>query len=302
MAPYLHYRERSGRQGGRLQPTFAPECAMKGLITRLGRAALLPVAAAILLATAAAAQEAEQVEITASFSQVRSEPDRKARAVGLVYGNDTVTVLAREGDWVRVQVSAALAGWVPRSAVESVAMVVDRDRPASDLVRVSLNRARGLRASGYSQEARDILMQLLREQRGTRTYYEAARYLNLFHRVGDLPAPDSDSGPVSEALLARAERNEGALLLAEGEARLEEERYFAAVQAYQYALQHAPQSEPARIGLREALETYMNSELQTARQEELGLAVATFRHYFPDAELPANVMARLRGEARPANG
>lgn len=58
----------------------------------------------------------DTVEIRKSWTQIRSAPSRNARAIALAFGNDTLSVVEKEGDWVQVRFGRNQKGWIPVEA------------------------------------------------------------------------------------------------------------------------------------------------------------------------------------------
>ena len=58
----------------------------------------------------------DTVEIRKSWTQIRSAPSRNARAIALAFGNDTLSVVEKEGDWVQVRFGRNQEGWIPVEA------------------------------------------------------------------------------------------------------------------------------------------------------------------------------------------
>jgi uncharacterized protein YgiM (DUF1202 family) len=60
----------------------------------------------------------EHIEIRKPWVQVRSKPSEQSAAIALAFGNDTLPVVEKQGDWVRVRLDKNRDGWVPVSATE----------------------------------------------------------------------------------------------------------------------------------------------------------------------------------------
>lgn len=58
----------------------------------------------------------DTVEIRKSWTQIRSAPSQNARAIALAFGNDTLSVVEKEGDWVQVRFGRNQKGWIPVEA------------------------------------------------------------------------------------------------------------------------------------------------------------------------------------------
>lgn len=56
-------------------------------------------------------------EVRRPWVQMRSAPNADANAIALAFGNDRLTVLDKQGDWVRVRLGRR-EGWIPVSAIQ----------------------------------------------------------------------------------------------------------------------------------------------------------------------------------------
>lgn len=56
-------------------------------------------------------------EVRRPWVQVRSAPNADANAIALAFGNDRLTVVDKQGDWVRVRLGRR-EGWIPASAIQ----------------------------------------------------------------------------------------------------------------------------------------------------------------------------------------
>jgi hypothetical protein len=270
------------------------------------RLTLLLLCLAVLPAMSLRAQTAAErtIEVNVSWTQIRTAPSKGGKAVALAYGNDTFTVLKEQDGWAQVRFDTSRLGWIaladtgaPRAAGPRPPVAQMLRVPAKlNLSATILASAKGLQASGRRAQARERYLELIMRYPGTPAFYEAVRQMNFYYHVGTFPEPND--GKVTAAMRSNAESRLGDLLHAEARALVAERRPFEAVSVYEYALLRNRRDQVAYNGMKSALDKYMNDALGHADTAELGLAVATFRHYFPTQPLPEAVQARMRGPAR----
>jgi len=63
-------------------------------------------------------QPGDTVEVHKAWVQVRNQPSTDGKAIALVFGNDTYTVVEEQGDWLHVKLDGNREGWIPREAVQ----------------------------------------------------------------------------------------------------------------------------------------------------------------------------------------
>jgi hypothetical protein len=91
---------------------------MKGLMKRITLGAL-----ALLLSLQGAF--AATLTITLPWTQVLSRPEAGAPALGLAFGNDTLTVVERRPQWVAVRLAGGRLGWIAAAAAAPAGAVAD---------------------------------------------------------------------------------------------------------------------------------------------------------------------------------
>jgi hypothetical protein len=85
------------------------------------RLTLIASSLSALLATAAYAAAGDPLVVTGDGVNVREQPDSRGSILVQVYRNEPATELAREGDWVEVELTARnIRGWIHQSLVAPV--------------------------------------------------------------------------------------------------------------------------------------------------------------------------------------
>lgn len=153
---------------------------------------------AIFIVMMAATVLAETAIITEGWVRLRSGPGAKAKAVGLLYGNDAYPILKRKGGWVQVRTKKGQLGWVPAKK-----LIVDgRPMLSGPGRKKSLAKATSLQRRGYRMDAQDALQSIADNEDGTFEQYEAIRHLLYYFPVSMLPEPEGGRVHPAGALAA----------------------------------------------------------------------------------------------------
>lgn len=153
----------------------------------------------ILLGTLMAATLfAETAIVSEGWVRLRNAPDGKAKAVGLLYGNDAYPVLKTEGGWVQLRTSKGQVGWVSADK-----LIIDGRPLSSSKDRTSiLAKATSLQRRGYRADAQGKLRKIADDHPGTFEQYEAIRHLLYYYPVSTLPEPRNGQVHPAGALAA----------------------------------------------------------------------------------------------------
>lgn len=260
---------------------------------------------------------AATLTITNPWSTVRARPDAQAGAVAVVFGNDTLSVLERDGAWVAVRLPDGRRGWLPAAAGSApagnrpgrtqggeppevaVARLIEAPPPPpAEPVHPLLRQARAAQSRGLVAEAREALVRLVLERPDPDIFYEAVRRLSYVHRVGEFRPLRGRPAPAWA--LERARTAVVPLLVAEGRARIAEGRYLAAAAVLEPAVltnSVLGTAEAAEAALHDALTAYLGRDPRGTDPRERELAVSLFRLHFPARALP-EAGTRVAGRGR----
>lgn len=64
------------------------------------------------------APSGDMVEVSVSWTQIRSSPSEEGRAIALAYGNDPLEALEERNGWVKVRFGGGRVGWVKESDIK----------------------------------------------------------------------------------------------------------------------------------------------------------------------------------------
>ena len=214
---------------------------------------------------------AETVVVTESWVKLRGAPEPGAKAVGLVYGNDSYEVLDQEGEWYQVTIRGGQTGWLHGSTVYPV---------MEPIARKTLDFATDLRTTGRRRQARAKLFEVMRRFPETIHGYEATRQLLTYHPVGSLPVPEDGEVPIEAREQAR--KFASWLMVEEGRLLIEEARYDEAVSMFEEARTLGRLNLSAMDGIREALQRQLQEALQAGAMERIRVVTLALRDYFPE--------------------
>jgi hypothetical protein len=254
---------------------------------------------------------AETVTISAAWTQVRRNPAANSRAIDIVYGNDTFTVLETKDGWAKITTARKATGWVP---MDPAAQQPPRGKPAhaepagekpvgekpsdakplpaapaapSNLRATALSNAVSLRKLGYQEQAREKFTDLILSYPGTPEAYEATRQMLSFYLVGYLPPlAGSKVTPEGQGFYPKVSAD---VLLQEAIALQGENKTVAAARVYQALVDQDPNNGRAFLGLLDTLQRSMADSVKNQKQQDLAAQVATFKKYFPNLPLPDGV-------------
>ncbi|MCZ6472152.1 MAG: SH3 domain-containing protein [SAR324 cluster bacterium] len=148
----------------------------------------LALACLIWLLMASAAW-AEIAIVTESWLRLRSAPDKAAKAIGLVYGNDVYPVLKKEEAWVQLRTPQGQVGWVEARSVE---LTEQQDTTADPERGKALNQAAILQRQGYRDKAATGLAAVAESYPDTYEQHEAVRHLLYYYPISTLVKPSSE--------------------------------------------------------------------------------------------------------------
>lgn len=155
---------------------------LKNLRQNLMKRAVLTILLCTLMAVTLFAETAI---VSQDWVRLRNAPDGKAKAIGLVYGNDAYPVLKTEGGWVQLRTSKGQVGWVPadKLIIDGKALTSSKG-PTKDLAKATSLQRRGYRANAQAE-----LKDIADDNPGTFEQYEAIRHLLYYYPVSTLPEP-----------------------------------------------------------------------------------------------------------------
>ena len=143
------------------------------------------VLSALLLLFMAAPAFAETAVVDKSWLRLRGSPSMKAKAIGLVYGNDTYSVLKTEGEWIKVRTAAGQVGWIVQADTFTAG-----DPPEADPQRSKeLSNVTALQRQGWRDKAAAGLASITESYPGTFEYHEAVRHLLYYYPISSLFKP-----------------------------------------------------------------------------------------------------------------
>ncbi|MCZ6533633.1 MAG: SH3 domain-containing protein [SAR324 cluster bacterium] len=158
---------------------------MKDRISTPGKLAL----ACLIWLLMASAAWAEIAIVTESWLRLRSAPDKAAKAIGLVYGNDVYPVLKKEEAWVQLRTPQGQVGWVEARSVE----LTEQQATTADPERgKALNQAAILQRQGYRDKAAAGLAAVAESYPDTYEQHEAVRHLLYYYPISTLVKPSSE--------------------------------------------------------------------------------------------------------------
>jgi hypothetical protein len=258
---------------------------------------------------------ADTITITAPWTQVRRTPSMDGRAIDVVYGNDTFTVLESKDGWAKIRTRRKVEGWVllndvdqkaggaaPENVPPAPAGAPGGEKKADaapaptvpapkNLQATTLSNATALAKLGYRDQAREKFTDLILRNPGSVEAYESTRQMLAFYPVAYLP-PLKDGQVTSEG-----EGSIGkvlpAVLLQEAIALQSEKQHARSSRVYEFLLESDPGNGRAFLGLLDTLQGRMAEALQASREEDLAPAISSFRQHFPDLPLPGTVQQRL---------
>lgn len=270
---------------------------------------ILTLALGLLLAGTALA---ETVTISAPWTQVRRTPSMDGRAIDIVYGNDTFTVLEAKDGWARITTARKVTGWVllndvdrqaggtapaKESAPETRQGASKADAAPSpsapapkSLEETTLSNASALAKLGYRDQAREKFTDLILRDPASVEAYESTRQMLAFYPVGYLPP--LKGGAVSDEGKQALGPVLSAVLLQEAIA-LQPVNAARSGRIYTYLLDRAPSDGRAFLGLMDTLKSQMADALKAGRDADLNAAAASWRQHFPGTPLPDDVQKQV---------
>ena len=143
------------------------------------------VLAALLVLFMAAPAFGETAVVDKSWLRLRGAPSMKAKAIGLVYGNDIYSVLKTKGEWIKVRTATGQVGWIAQADT-----FTPGDPPPADPQRSKeLSNVTALQRLGWRGKAATGLASIAESYPGTFEYHEAVRHLLYYYPISDLLKP-----------------------------------------------------------------------------------------------------------------
>jgi hypothetical protein len=258
---------------------------------------------------------ADTITITAPWTQVRRTPSMDGRAVDIVYGNDTFTVLESKEGWAKIRTPRKVVGWVllndadllpggtapaqsqpppeeKKSGGKKAATEPPAGAPGSQNAQATaLSNATALSKLGFSAEAREKFTDLMLRNPGSVEAYESTLQMLKVYPVGYLPPlKQGRIPPEGQELAGKVSAD---VLLQEAIALQFGKRPARSSRIYEFLLEHDPGNGRAFLGLLDTLQGRMADALKTSQEAELSAAVASYRKHFPDQPLPDTVQKNL---------
>jgi tetratricopeptide (TPR) repeat protein len=258
---------------------------------------------------------ADTITITAPWTQVRRTPSMDGRAIDIVYGNDTFTVLESKDGWAKIRTLRKVVGWVllndadlhpgetlpgesqpapasaPGAEKKADAAPPPNAPPPRNLEATTLSNATALAKLGYRDQAREKFTDLILGNPGNVEAYESARQMLAYYPVGYLPP--LKNGQVTSEGQESIGKVLPAVLLQEAIALQSGKQYARASRVYEFLVERDGGNGRAFLGLLDTLQGRMADALKASQEAELGAAVASYRTHFPDQALPDAVQQHL---------
>ena len=241
-----------------------------------------------LLLIWATAVYGEPVMVVKSWAKIHQGPAAHTKPIALAFGNETLEVTERKGEWLRVRTGKGQVGWI---AAANVLGGSKRRKLLHDEAK-ALAHATALQRLGYRDRAREKLLEIVLRYPDTLEFYEAVRHLLFYYPVGKLSKPKGEK-------LSRAERDAAneladAVLLRRGRELVAGGHFLEGVSLFEAARLRDKSNRRALEAIHEALTRFMTSADAVTHKPELGLAVIAFRDYFPHLPLPSEIRVSLR--------
>ena len=225
----------------------------------------------LILLSLLGATLAETVIVTEPWVRVRSRPEPHAKAIGIVYGNDTLEVTGHSEGWFRIRTTRGIEGWI---AAEDAYPVT------SSIAGKALAYAQHLEEMGRERSARTQYIEIIRRYRGSPQALQATRHMLNYHPVGDLP--EIETGEMSAGQKSALDKLVAMLLIAEGNARLDEGRYREAAVVFEDVRAGGRFNRTAMIGIGRALLGDLKIARETNDPQRIQAASTALKDYFPN--------------------